>query len=91
MHILPIITMENMSLTLFAKIKLSRKILYLQQIINRGSYMSAHVLLNLSNESGKSDKMPALSSILSLFHNKLNKFNSTGAGMLELFFITFLA
>ena len=26
-------------------------------IINRGSYMSAHVLLNLLNELGKKDKM----------------------------------
>ena len=32
----------------------------------RGSYMSAHVLLNLLNELGKSDKMRGLSSILSL-------------------------
>ena len=44
----------------------------------RGSYMSAHVLLN-----GKGDKMGSLTSILSLFCNKLNKFNNTGAWMLE--------
>ena len=30
---------------------------------NRGSYMSAHVLLNLLNELGKRDKMRGLSSI----------------------------
>ena len=36
----------------------------------RGSYMSAHVLLNLLNELGKSDKMPSLPSI-SLFAKSL--------------------
>ena len=34
--------------------------------IHRGSYMSAHVLLNLLNELGKRDKMRGLPSILSL-------------------------
>ena len=43
------------------------------------SYMSAHVLLNLLDELGKSDKMRGLQSILSLFHNELNKFNNTRA------------
>ena len=43
--------------------------------IDRGSHMSAHVLLNLLNELGKRDKMRGLPSILSLFRNKLNKFN----------------
>ena len=38
--------------------------------------MSTPVLLNLLNKLGKSDKKL---SILSLFHNKLNKFNNTGA------------
>ena len=37
--------------------------------------MSAHVLLNLFNELGESDKMRGLPSILSLFHNEFNKFN----------------
>ena len=32
----------------------------------KGSYMIAHVLLNLLNELGKSDKMPSLLSNLSL-------------------------
>ena len=41
--------------------------------------MSAHVLFNLLNESGKRDKMRSLPSILSLFHNKFNKFNNTSA------------
>ena len=46
-------------------------------LINRGSYMSAHVLLNLLNELGKRDKMRGLPSILSLFRNEFNKFNKT--------------
>ena len=45
--------------------------------LNRGSYMSAHVLLDLLNELGKRDKMRGLPSILSLFRNELNKFNNT--------------
>ena len=45
--------------------------------------MSAPVLLNLLKELGKSDKMQGLPSILSLFHNKFNKFNNTGEGMLD--------
>ena len=45
--------------------------------------MSAHVLLNLLNELKKSDKMRGLSSILLLFRNKFNKFNNTGALMLD--------
>ena len=47
--------------------------------LNRGSYMSAHVLLNLLNELRISDKVRGLPSILSLFCNKFNKFNNTGA------------
>ena len=43
----------------------------------RGSYMSAHILLNLLNELGKRDKMRGLPSILSLFRNEFNKFNKT--------------
>ena len=45
--------------------------------------MSAHVLSNLLNEWKKSDQMQGLASILSLFHNKFNKFNYTGALMLD--------
>ena len=48
--------------------------------------MSAHVLLNLLNESGKRDKMPGLLSkprILILFPNSFNKFNNTRALMLD--------
>ena len=51
--------------------------------INRGSYMSAHVLLNLLNELGKRDKMGGLPSILSLFCNEFNKFNNTRARTLD--------
>ena len=36
--------------------------------------MSAHVLLNLVNKLGKSDKMQGLSIILLPFCNKFNKF-----------------
>ena len=49
--------------------------------VHRGSYMSAHVLLNLLNELGKRDKMRGLPSILSLFRNEFNKFNNTRARM----------
>ena len=52
-------------------------------IKQRGSYMSAHVLLNLLNELGKRDKMRGLPSILSLFRNEFNKFNNTRARMLD--------
>ena len=45
--------------------------------------MSAHVLLNLLNESRKRDKMRGLPSILSLFCNEFNKFNNTRAPMLD--------
>ena len=51
--------------------------------IHRGSYMSAHVLLNLLNELGKRDKMRGLPSILSLFRNEFNKFNNSRARMLD--------
>ena len=43
----------------------------------------AHVLLNLLNELGKSDKMGGLPSILLLFPNEFNKFNNSGAQMLD--------
>ena len=39
--------------------------------------MSAHVLLNLSNELEKSDKMQGLPSILLLFCNEFNICNKT--------------
>ena len=43
--------------------------------------MSAHVLLILFNELGKSDKMRGL-----LLCNKFNKFNNAGAGMSDSIF-----
>ena len=45
--------------------------------------MSAHVLLNFLNELGKRDKMRGLPSILLHFRNEFNKFNDTGARMLD--------
>ena len=45
--------------------------------------MSANVLLNLLNKLRERDKMRGLSSILSLFCNKFNKFNYTRAPMLD--------
>ena len=51
--------------------------------INRGSYTCANVLLHLLNELGKRDQMRSMSSILSLFRNKFNKFNNTRARMLD--------
>ena len=49
--------------------------------LNRGSYMRAHVLLNLLSKLGKRDKIQGLPSILSLFRNEFNKFNNTRARM----------
>ena len=49
----------------------------LKDLIDRGFYMNAHVLMNLLNELGKRDKMRGLSSILSLFRNSFNEFNNT--------------
>ena len=45
--------------------------------------MSAHVLLILLIKLGKRGKMQGLPSILSLFRNKLNKFNNTRARVLD--------
>ena len=45
--------------------------------------MSAYVVLNLSNEFEKRNKLWGLPSILSLFRNEFNKFNNTGARMLD--------
>ena len=45
--------------------------------------MSAHDLLNLLNELRKIDKVRGLSTFLSLFRNEFNKFNNTGAQMLD--------
>ena len=45
--------------------------------------MGTHILLNLLNELGKSDKMWGLPNILSLFRNKFNKLNNAWAQMLD--------
>ena len=44
--------------------------------------MSAHVLLNLSKELEKAIKCEACR-VFSLFRNKFDKFNNTGAQMLD--------
>ena len=41
-------------------------------VLYRGSYTSAHVLLNSLNKLGKSDKMRLLPSILFLFRNEFD-------------------
>ena len=48
-----------------------------------GSYVSAHVSLNLLNEVVKINKLQGLPSILSLFRNEFNDFNNTRARMLD--------
>ena len=45
--------------------------------------MRAHVLLNLLSELRKRDKMRGLPNIVSLFRNEFNKFNNTGAQLLD--------
>ena len=52
-------------------------------LINRGSSMSAPVLLNLLNHLGKRDKIRGLPSFSSLFCNKFNKFCNTWAQILD--------
>ena len=48
--------------------------------------MSAHVLLKLLNRLGKRDKMRGLPSILSLFRNKFDELNYTGARVKDSFY-----
>ena len=45
--------------------------------------MSAHVLSIVLNELRNGDKMQGLLSILSFFRKEFNKFNKTGALMLD--------
>ena len=45
--------------------------------------MSAFFLLISLNELGEKDKMRGLPSILSIFRNEFNKFNSTRTRMLD--------
>ena len=48
--------------------------------------MSVHVLLILLNDLGKRNQMRGFPSILSLFRNELNKFNNTGALIIDSFY-----
>ena len=45
--------------------------------------MSAHESFNLSKELGKKHKMQGLPSILLFFRNLCNKFNNTGARIID--------
>ena len=56
----------------FSIITFTHLVLNVRDIVHRGSYMSAHDLLNLLNELGKRDKMRGLPRILSLFRNEFN-------------------
>ena len=42
----------------------------IRNLVDQGSYMSAHALLNLLEEFGKRDKMSGFPSILSFFPNE---------------------
>ena len=68
-------------------------------LIHRGSYMSAYVSQRILHEcsciiefikrAGEKIRCKALSSILSVFPNKFNKFNNTGARMQDsIYYIT---
>ena len=50
---------------------------------DRGSYMSAHVLLNLLNELEKEIKCEACRAFYLFFGNEFNKFNNVRARMLD--------
>ena len=52
-----------------------------QRGINRGSYMSANVLLNLFNELRIKIRCKAVPSILSVFPDEFKTFNNTRARM----------
>ena len=52
-----------------------------QSGVHRESYMIAHVLFN--KRVGERDKMRGLPSIFFFFRNDINKFNNTGARMLD--------
>ena len=65
--------------------KLAQSVLSLADLdkLNRETFMSAHVLLNLINELSNRDKMQGLSNFLSLFPNEFNKFNNTRVQMID--------
>ena len=49
--------------------------------------MRAHALLDLLNKLRKRDEIRGLPSILPPFHYELNKFNNTGAQMLDFYLL----
>ena len=51
--------------------------------IHRGSYECSCFIVFINYELRKRDKMRGLPSILSIFRNEFNKFNNTGAQMLD--------
>ena len=57
--------------------------LLLPNVINRGSYMSAIVLLNSLNELEKKMKCEACRTFYIFFRNEINQFNDTLARMLD--------
>ena len=50
-------------------------------LLDRGSNMSIHVLLNILNDLRKKIRCEALPSIVSISHNEFNTFSNTGARM----------
>ena len=48
-----------------------------------GAFHVCSCFIELINQVGESDEMRGLRSILSLFCNEFNKFNNTGARMLD--------
>ena len=57
-------------------------------MVYRGSYIRAHVLLNLLTSLRTRDKMLDKPRILSLFPTSFNKFNNSRAQMLDDFKVT---
>ena len=82
-HVLLIYWVTPTAISLLQQYQVIASPVYLRWKLYRGSYMSAHVLLNLLNKLRKRDKMRGLPSILSLFRNEFNKFNKTRARMLD--------
>ena len=56
---------------------------FASDMLYRRYYMIAHVLSNVLNEFGISERMRGLLSIVSPFRNEFNKFNYTRAWMLD--------
>ena len=59
------------------------KPLILSIVIHRGSYLNAHVLLNLLIELGKVTKCEGCRAIYRFLRNEFDKFNTTTARMLD--------